>query len=71
MINGRYKQEALIMGFVIMFYVVAGVANQTLYYGACAEIFGIILCFIYLIGKSVSYSPMSTFKRHDHVYTTY
>jgi len=64
-INGRYKEEALIIGIVIMFYLVTGVANETLYSGACTEIFGIILCFIYLmVGKSVSYLQMSSFKRH-------
>ncbi len=46
----HYKQLFLLM---LVSYLVSGVANETLYYGSNASLFGIILCMIYVSSKII------------------
>lgn len=64
--NALYKNKAFIFKIVIIFYLAAGIANQTLYYGACTEIFSILLCYIYFMAKNLAQSQIKAVKRHNN-----
>ena len=45
----KIKHLPIVIYYIILFYPIAGIANQTLYYGAMLEIFAIILSYLFII----------------------
>ncbi|MFN8229377.1 MAG: hypothetical protein U0V03_00480 [Bacteroidia bacterium] len=61
--NNHYKQLFIL---ILLSFLISGIANETLYYGSNASLFGIVLCMIYVNTRIISLKQVKLFTENKY-----